>query len=89
MVTIARGIDDVQPQTNAILLDDVRDGLDLGGGTDGLVRCDTTLGVQEMGSENRIDQSRFAQARLPCNDVYQRCLRSGWPLPVFLVKQIN
>lgn len=35
-VTVARGVDNVETQPDAILLNDVRHGLDLGGAADGL-----------------------------------------------------
>ena len=37
-ITVAWGVDDVQSQTHSVLLDNVRDGVDLGGGADGLIR---------------------------------------------------
>lgn len=36
-VAVAGGVDDVQPQSHAVLLDDVRYGVDLGGGSDHLL----------------------------------------------------
>ena len=38
-VAIAGCIDNVQAQTHAVLFDDVRDGVDLGGASDGFVGC--------------------------------------------------
>lgn len=63
-VAVSGGVDDVEAQTNAILLDHVGDGLDLGGGADGLVGHQTTLGVDEVGGEDGIDQGGLAQTSL-------------------------
>jgi hypothetical protein len=42
-VALTGGIDDFEPQATTVLLDEVRDGLDLGGLADGLLRLQTTL----------------------------------------------
>ena len=63
-VTVARGIDNVQTQTDAIFLDDVRDGLDIGGGADRLIRRDAAFTVEEVRSEDGVDQCRLSQSRL-------------------------
>lgn len=44
-IAVARGVDNVEPQANAVLLDDVGSGLDLSGGADGLVGLEAALGV--------------------------------------------
>ena len=44
----------------------VRDGLDLGRRSDDLVWAQAALGVYEMGGENGVDESRFAQPSLAC-----------------------
>jgi hypothetical protein len=38
LVTIARGINNVKPQTDSILFNNVRNGLNLGSGADWLIR---------------------------------------------------
>lgn len=65
-VAVAGGIDNVEAETDAILLDDVGNGLDLGGGSDRLVGLQTTLGVDEVGSEDGVDEGRLAEAGLAC-----------------------
>jgi hypothetical protein len=63
-IAVARGIDNVQAQTDAVLLNDVWDGLDLGGGADGLIGLKAALGVDEVGGEDSIDQSWLAEPSL-------------------------
>ncbi len=65
-VAIAGGVDNVEPQPDAVLLDDVGHGLDLGGGADGLLGLQTTLGVDEVRSEDGVDQGRLSQTGLAC-----------------------
>lgn len=66
-VAISRGVDNVEAQTHAVLLDDVRHSLDLGCLADGLVRLSATLGVDEVRREDGVDQRRLAETRLACN----------------------
>ena len=47
-VAIARGIDDVESQSDTVLLDDVGDSLDLGGGADRLLGLQSTLRIDEV-----------------------------------------
>lgn len=63
-VTIPGGVDDVQPQADAILLDDVGGGLDLGRGANGLIGLEATLGVDEVRGEDGVDQSRLSESGL-------------------------
>lgn len=42
----------------------MRNGLNLGGGAHGLIGGKTTLGVDQVGCEDGVDQSRFTQASL-------------------------
>lgn len=42
----------------------MRNSLDLGGGADGLLRGETTLGVDQVGCEDGVDKGGFAQAGL-------------------------
>lgn len=55
-VAVAGSVDNVQAQTDAILLDEVGHGVDLGGGTDDLVRHQTTLGLNKVGGEDGVDE---------------------------------
>lgn len=66
-VAVARGIDNVESQSNAVLLDNVRDGLDLGSGADGLIGLEATLGVDEVGREDGVDEGRLAHTSLACD----------------------
>lgn len=63
-VAVARGVDDVESQTNAVLLDNVGDRLDLGGRADGLIGLHATLGVDEVRGKDGVDQSRLAKTSL-------------------------
>ena len=63
-ITVARGIDNVQPETNTIFLDDVRNGLNLGGGADGLLGGESALGLDEVRGEDGVDEGRLAQTSL-------------------------
>ena len=47
-IAIARSIDNVQAQAHAVLLNDMCDRVDFGGLTNWLVRCETTLAVDEV-----------------------------------------
>ena len=63
-VAVAWSVNDVQSQAHAVLLDNVGDGVDLGGLADGLVGSQATLAVDEMGGEDGVDESRLAQSGL-------------------------
>lgn len=65
-VAIAGGIDNVESEADAVLLNDVRNGLDLGGGANGLVREQPALGLDEVRGEDGVDQGRLAETRLAC-----------------------
>lgn len=66
LISVSRGIDNVQAQTDTILLDYVRDGLNLGGRANGLIRSHATLGIDEVRRKDGIDECRLAQSRLTC-----------------------
>lgn len=55
-VAVARSIDDVEAETDAILLDEVRYGVDFGGRPDDLVGHQTTLGLNKVGGEDGVDE---------------------------------
>lgn len=65
-ITIARRVNDVQSKTHTVLLDDVGNRVNLGGGADRLVGHHSTLRVDQMRRENSVDQGRFAQSSLAC-----------------------
>lgn len=48
LVTVTRGINNVQPQADTVLLDNVRNGLDLGGRAHWLIRGESSLGVDQV-----------------------------------------
>jgi hypothetical protein len=55
-VTVAGSIDNVEPQTNAILFNDVRHSLDLGRAADRLVWLQAALAVDKVRGEDRVDE---------------------------------
>ncbi len=65
-VTVARGVDDVQPEPDAILLDDVRYGVDLGSRANDLLGLQPAFGLDEVGRKDGVDQGRLAQTGLAC-----------------------
>lgn len=54
-------------RTNVVAKRTVRGRLDLGCRTDGLIRSETTLGIDQVGGENGVDQSRFSKTGLACS----------------------
>lgn len=66
LVSITWGIDNVQAKTDAVLLNDVRDSLDLGGGAGLWSWLKTALGVDEVGGEDGIDESGLSETSLSC-----------------------
>lgn len=66
-VAIARGVDNVESQSNTILFNDVRGSLDLSGGADGLIGLKATLGIDEMRGKDGVDEGRLAQTSLTCD----------------------
>jgi hypothetical protein len=66
-VTVTRSIDDVEAKTDAILLDDVGNRVDLGGGSDDLLGLQTTLRLDEVGSEDGVDEGRLSKTSLACD----------------------
>ena len=57
LVSVTWGINNVQAKTNAVLLNDVRDSLDLGGRAGFWPWLKTALGVDEVGGEDGVDES--------------------------------
>ena len=66
-VAVAGGVDDVEPQADAVLLDNVRDGLDIGGRAHDLIGVEAALGLDEVRGEDGVDQCRLAETGLACN----------------------
>lgn len=65
-VAVTRSVDNVQAQTDAILLNDVCDGVDLGGVADRLGWGQTALAVDEVRGEDGVDEGGLAEASLSC-----------------------
>lgn len=54
-VAVPRGVDDVEAQSDAILFNDIRDGLNLGGAANWLVWSDATFRVEQVRCEDGVD----------------------------------
>jgi hypothetical protein len=67
-IAVARGVDNVEAQTHAILLDDVRDGVDGGGGARLLVGLEATLAVHQVRREDGVDERRLSETSLSCSE---------------------
>lgn len=65
-VSVAGGVDDVQTQTHAILLDDVGDRVDFGGAAGVLAGIETAFAVDEVGGEDGVNEGRLAETGLAC-----------------------
>lgn len=59
-VAVAGCVDDIEAEAHAVFLDDVGDGVDLGGAADGLVRGHAAFAVYEVGGKDCVDESGFA-----------------------------
>lgn len=66
LVSVTWGIDNVQAKTDAILLNDVRDRLNLGGGAGFWPWLKAALGVDEVGGEDGVDESGLSETSLSC-----------------------
>lgn len=62
----------------------VRNGLDLGSRTDGLVGSQTTLGIDQVRGEDGVNQSRLSQTSLACF-ITKMDGQSNCPVPTHLV----
>jgi len=65
LVTISRRVDDVQPKFDPILRDDMRNSLDFSRLPYRLIMLQTTLRVNEMRSEDGVDESALPKSSLP------------------------
>jgi hypothetical protein len=66
-IAVARGVHNVEAQTHTVLLDDVRDGVDGGGGARLLVGLEATLAVHQVRREDGVDERRLSETSLSCN----------------------
>lgn len=64
LVAVPGRVDDVQPQSHAVLRDDMRDRLNLRRLPDRLVRLKPSLRVDQVRREDGVDERRLAQSRL-------------------------
>lgn len=64
LVAVARGVDDVQSKPHTVFHNHVRNRVDLGGLANHLIRCESSLGIDQMRCKQRVDERRFAQSRL-------------------------
>lgn len=65
-VAVSGSVDDVKPQADTVLLDDVRHGVNLGRGADHLLRVVPALALDQVRGEDGVDQGRLAQTGLAC-----------------------
>lgn len=66
LIAVTWSVDNVQAKTNAVLLNDVRNSLDLGGSANLLGWGETTLGVDEVGCEDGVDEGGLSKTSLAC-----------------------
>ena len=66
-VAVSGCVDDVEAQTNAVLLNDVRDGVDGGGAAWLLVGLEAALAVHQVRREDGVDERRLAETSLACS----------------------
>jgi hypothetical protein len=66
LITISWGINNVQPQTNTIFLDNVRHGLNLGRRSHWLIRSKSSFRVDQVGGEDGVDECRLSKTGLTC-----------------------
>lgn len=64
LVAVTRGIDNVQAESHTVLLNNVRNGLDLGRGADWLIWSETSLRIDEVGCEDGVDESGLSETSL-------------------------
>lgn len=81
-IAITWGVDNVQAETHAVLLDDVGDWVDFGGATNWLGGLEATLAVHKMRCEDGVDERRFAETclsykRIKCQCRFTRCWAYG------------
>jgi hypothetical protein len=60
LISIPWGVNNVQPQAHTILFNDVGDSLDLGGGSNRLIWAHSSFRINEMRSEDGVDEGGFS-----------------------------
>lgn len=63
-IAVSGSVNNVEPQTNTVLLNDVRDRVNLGGGANALIGLHATLGVDKVRGEHGVDKSRLSETGL-------------------------
>lgn len=66
-VAVAGSVNNVESESDAILLDKVGHRVDLGGGSDDLVGHQATLGLNKVGGEDSVDEGRLSKTSLACD----------------------
>jgi len=64
LVSIAGGVDDVETEPDTVLLNDMRNSLDLGGRAYGFIWRQAAFRIDEMGCENGVDERRLSESGL-------------------------
>jgi len=83
-IAIAGGVNNVEPQPDIILFDNVRDGLDIGSLANGLVRRKSALGVNQVRRKDGVDERRLAKTSLTLMNLCVRAMvgvARRWPNP--------
>lgn len=65
-IAVAGSVDDVETEAHAIFLNNVGDGVNLGGLAAVFVWGEAAFGVDEVGSEDGVDEGRLAETGLAC-----------------------
>jgi len=65
-VAVTWRVNNVQSEPDAVFLNDMRDGLDLGCASNRLIRLQTAFAVHEVGCEDGVNEGGFAQTGLTC-----------------------
>jgi hypothetical protein len=80
LITISWGINNVQPQTNTIFLDNVRHGLNLGRRSHWLIRSKSSFRVDQVGGEDGVDECRLSKTGLTCRQRVRICAIGDYTL---------
>jgi hypothetical protein len=64
LVAVTRGVDDVESETNAILLDDMGNSLNLSGGSYWLIWGKTSFGIDKVGCEDGVNECGLSETGL-------------------------
>ena len=63
-VAVAGRVDDIETEAHAVLFNDVGNGVDFGGVSDGLVGRQAAFGFDEVGGEDGVDEGTLAETGL-------------------------